>query len=108
MGRRGFMTPEADVATFPERRPRTQSATPSEPVAQHRGRRVIVLLVLAVLVAGGVYAWRNYLKPAVPQGIVSLSGRIEADDSIVSPRTGGRILEIRAREGDSLKAGDTI
>ena len=44
------MTPEAEVATFPTR-PQTQ-ATP-EPVAQPRGRRFIVLLiVLAVLLFG--------------------------------------------------------
>jgi HlyD family secretion protein len=59
-------------------------------------------------VAAGVFAWRNYLKATAPEGIVSLSGRIEGDDSIVSPKTGGRILEIRAREGDTVKAGDTI
>src|SRR5438552_2929496 len=102
------MTPEANVAIFPETRPQTHSDTPSEPVVQRRGRWFAVLIVLAALAAGGVYAWRTYFGPTAPQGIVSLSGRIEADDSIVSPKTGGRILEIRAREGDTLKAGDTI
>ena len=37
-----------------------------------------------------------------------MSGRIEGDDSAVAPKTTGRILEIRVREGDTVKAGDTI
>ena len=40
--------------------------------------------------------------------MVALSGRIEGDDSAVAPKTTGRILEVRFREGDSVKAGETI
>ena len=39
---------------------------------------------------------------------MTLSGRIEGDDSAVAPKTGGRILEIRVREGDSVQAGEMI
>src|SRR2546428_4968871 len=102
------MTPEANVATFPETRPQTHSDTPSEPVVQRRGRWFAVLIVLAALAAGGVYTWRTYFGPTAPQGIVSLSGRIEADDSIVSPKTGGGNPPIPAPAADKLKAGGTI
>jgi HlyD family secretion protein len=37
-----------------------------------------------------------------------VSGRIEGDDSAVAPKTAGRLLEIRVREGDKVKAGDII
>ena len=37
-----------------------------------------------------------------------LSGRIEADEAAVAPKLGGRILEIRVREGDTVNAGDVI
>ena len=46
--------------------------------------------------------------PKIPRSMVALSGRIEGDDSAVAPKTTGRILEIRFREGDSVKAGETI
>lgn len=39
---------------------------------------------------------------------MTLSGRIEGDDSAVAPKTNGRILEVRVREGDTVKAGETI
>jgi len=34
---------------------------------------------------------------------VALSGRIEGDDSAVAPKATGRILEVRFREGDSVR-----
>jgi HlyD family secretion protein len=53
--------------------------------------------------------WRGYFaNPKIPDSIVTVSGRIEGDDSAVSPKTAGRIIEIRVREGDTVKAGDTI
>jgi HlyD family secretion protein len=49
-----------------------------------------------------------FATPATPDSIVVLSGRIEGDDSAVAAKTTGRILEVRVREGDVVKAGDTI
>src|ERR1700730_10654100 len=80
------------------------------PVGAPRTRRRIVLVALAIILAAGVYGiWRGFFaKPSVPDNIVALSGRIEGDDSAIAPKTTGRILEIRFREGDSVKAGDII
>jgi HlyD family secretion protein len=74
-------------------------------------RRTIALAAAAVLAlaAGGYIVWRVFLaKPELPDSIVSLSGRIEGDDSAISPKSTGRILEIRFREGDAVKAGEVI
>jgi HlyD family secretion protein len=60
-------------------------------------------------VALAVLAWRLFFaRPGIPDNIVVLSGRIEGDDSAIAPKTGGRILEVRVREGDRVKAGDVI
>jgi HlyD family secretion protein len=60
------------------------------------------------IVVGGYLVYRFYFAdPAAPK-VVALSGRIEGDDSAVAPKVTGRILEIRFREGDSVKAGDVI
>jgi HlyD family secretion protein len=67
-----------------------------------------VLVLLAVIVALGVVVWRGFFTAPVVEGVITLSGRIEGDDAAVAPRTGGRILEIRVREGDSVKAGEVI
>src|SRR6476469_6524814 len=67
---------------------------------------VLVLIVAAVL---GIVFWRIIAaRSKTPESIVALSGRIEGDDSNIAPKTSGRIAEVRFREGDSVKAGDTI
>jgi HlyD family secretion protein len=73
-------------------------------------RRLIVsLVVILILVAIGFGLWRVFFyTPPMSPNIVPLSGRIEGDDSAVSPKTSGRILEIRVREGDSVSTGDII
>jgi HlyD family secretion protein len=69
---------------------------------------VFPLIVVALGVAA-FFIWRGYFaNPRIPDSIVTVSGRIEGDDSAVSPKTAGRIIEIRVREGDTVKAGDTI
>lgn len=71
--------------------------------------RFVPLIIIAVLVGLGFLVWRMFFyTPATPERIVTLSGRIEGDDSAVAPKTAGRILEVRVREGDTVKAGDVI
>ncbi len=65
--------------------------------------------IVAAIVLAGYLIWSNFVAPPkIPRSMVALSGRIEGDDSAVAPKTTGRILEVRFREGDSVKAGETI
>ncbi|HEX3177237.1 MAG TPA: HlyD family efflux transporter periplasmic adaptor subunit [Methylomirabilota bacterium] len=74
-----------------------------------RRRRVAGVVVLALVVAAGVALWRFVLaRPAVPPGVLVVSGRIEGDDSAVAAKTSGRIREIAVREGDRVTAGQVI
>src|ERR1700733_9211538 len=85
-----------------------QQTTPAS-APPPRSRRKIIPLILLVLAVAAFFIWRGYFaNPRVPDNIVVLSGRIEGDDSAVAPKTTGRVLEIRVREGDTVKAGDTI
>jgi HlyD family secretion protein len=73
-------------------------------------------MLAALLGAAGVLVWAKPWVPLLtawdgPAGAdrsIALSGRIEGDDSAVASKTGGRILEVRVREGDSVHAGDTL
>jgi HlyD family secretion protein len=65
--------------------------------------------VLASLAAGAIILWKVFFAASpIPDGILTLSGRIEGDDSAVAPKTSGRILEVRQREGDRVDAGEPI
>ncbi len=88
-----------------------QAATP-EVVEQSHPKprpRAIPIIIVAVLVVAGLIVWRLFFAgPTAPDNVVALSGRIEGDDSAVASKTTGRLLEIRVREGDEVKAGDII
>jgi HlyD family secretion protein len=105
MAQRDVLQPRPEPV---ERKAQAQVAAPP-PKSASRRRFVLPLVMLVVLAAIGFTVWRLFFaSPSVPGNIVVLSGRIEGDDSAVSPKAGGRILEIRFREGDSVNAGDII
>src|SRR5262249_48619494 len=84
-------------------------AKPARTRPPARRRLLGLVVILVVIGAVAILAWRIFFAgPRVPPGVVALSGRIEGDDSAVAPKTSGRILEIRVREGDTIKAGETI
>ena len=64
-------------------------------------RRIIpVLAVLLVLSAGGFTVWKVFLsKPKPPDNVVALSGRVEGDDSAVSPKPAGESLKSATAKG---------
>ena len=89
---------------------RTQAdATVGLQAAPARRRPIVIIASSVVLIAAAIFIWKVFFAaPRLPDSIVAVSGRIEGDDSAVAPKTTGRILEVRVREGDTVNAGDTI
>jgi HlyD family secretion protein len=68
-----------------------------------------LLLGLAVLVAAaGFLAWNRLSNAALPAGIASGNGRIEATEIDIAALSGGRIAEITVDEGDSVSRGQVL
>ncbi len=105
------LMPEQQIVANPMR----PGALPGEPdkavappVTPASSRLKIPLIVLGVVLAA-FFIWKGFFAGSgVPEGVVALSGRIEGDDSAVAAKITGRILEVRMREGDTVKAGDII
>ena len=73
------------------------------------GKKWLLAAIAVLLVGGGLLGWRLTAASARRgDSVIPLSGRIEADDSAIAPKTSGRIVEIRVREGDTVQAGETI
>lgn len=91
----------------PEEREISNPEPEKAPPGRSRKKAIRVIAPL-LLIAAGILVWRLFFATGVPDSIIALSGRIEGDDSAVACKASGRILEVRVREGDIVKAGDTI
>jgi HlyD family secretion protein len=71
-------------------------------------RRIPILIVLAALIAAGVYLYPRLTKNSKPQNEILLSGNIEAHESLVSFKVQGRIVELPVEEGQSVEKGSLL
>jgi HlyD family secretion protein len=86
-----------------------QDAAPAPVAPSSRRKFILIGLAAIVVLVAAYFVWSAFFAaPKIPDSIVVLSGRIEGDDSAIAPKTSGRIVELRVREGDSVKAGDII
>lgn len=78
--------------------------------ANHAGRRkpkLVMALPLVLLLGVGAVGVRYWLTPA-NDSVIDLSGRIEADETNLGAKVGGRILEVTVREGDTVAVGQVV
>lgn len=69
-----------------------------------------IVLVVAVLAAGGWWAWTTYGPngSATASAVLGGSGTIEADQIAVTPQVSGRVILAPAQEGVRVKKGDVL
>lgn len=74
-------------------------------------RYVVIVPAVVVLVgaaAAGYVAWKQYEASALPAGIVSVNGRVEATQVDISTKISGRVIEIIPHEGDIVPIGSVV
>jgi HlyD family secretion protein len=72
-----------------------------------RRHRVLLAVIAAALVAAAA-AWMLMPRHAAPDGLLQLNGRIEGDRVTVASKLAGRVIELAAREGDTVSAGQVM
>jgi HlyD family secretion protein len=68
-------------------------------------RRIPVLILLAAIIAAGVYFYPRLIRKSGPANQIALSGNIEAHESLVSFKVQGRIVDLPVEEGQSVDRG---
>ena len=68
-------------------------------------RLIPVLILLAAAVAAGVYLYPRLIKKPAPVNQLTLSGNIEAHESLVSFKVQGRIIDLPVEEGQQIERG---
>lgn len=97
-------------APGPEPRPGLPALRPP-PARPFRSRNWVRLILPLLLVVGaGIagYAWWQASQTKLPPGIAFGNGRTEADEIDIETKFAGRISQILADEGDTVKAGQVL
>ena len=68
-------------------------------------RRLSILILLAAAIAAGVYFYPRLTRKTEPQNQLTLSGNIEAHESLVSFKVQGRIIDLPVQEGQWVETG---
>ncbi len=74
----------------------------------HRRIPFVPIVVVAAIAVAVAILWHVIFPSALPNNVITLSGRIEGDDSAVAPNIGGRVVTVTVREGDDVRTGDVI
>ena len=98
----GAPAPTAHPSTAAERR-RPAPAHDAEP----RRKIPIAPLVVLALAGAGFGGYRAYNAWLAKQPL-EIGGTVEVRSVQAASRTGGRVLEVRAREGDRVRAGQPL
>jgi len=97
----------SSLPAVPARPPAVVPPPSAPPRRRVRAGRLFALLLIAASAVGAGYWWLHS-RPTLPPGIASGNGRLEADAIDIDTKLPGRIAEIRADEGDLVKAGQVV
>ncbi|MDR0863662.1 MAG: biotin/lipoyl-binding protein, partial [Candidatus Symbiothrix sp.] len=75
----------------------------SEKITRKNNMLLAFIAVIALLILVALVGW-FFLKPGKP----IIQGQVEATEVRVSGKLPGRILELRVKEGDTVRKGDTL
>lgn len=68
-------------------------------------RLIPIIILLAAAIAAGVYFYPRLTKKPAPANQLTLSGNIEAHESLVSFKVQGRIVDLPVEEGQQVEQG---
>ncbi len=75
----------------------------------NKQKTIIIILLVIVLAGTAAIAWWLWERQEpLPDGLILTNGRIEGDHYTVAGKVPGRVVQLLAREGDSVKKGQIL
>jgi HlyD family secretion protein len=71
-------------------------------------RKILLTTFLVIIAAAGTALWYFLKAPALPEGLYSTNGRLEAEQVQVATKTAGRVAEVLVEEGQLVHEGDVL
>lgn len=79
-----------------------------KPIRARSAPKWLLLVIVIVLGVAAYFAWKELQPAGLPEGFASSNGRIEATEIDIATKTAGRIVDVRADEGDFVTAGQVL
>ncbi len=86
----------------------TSSGKQPKPIRARRRPKWLLLVIVIVLGVAAFFAWKELQPAGLPEGFATSNGRIEATEIDIATKTAGRIVDVRADEGDFVTAGQVL
>lgn len=71
-------------------------------------KNAAVLLLIVVMSIAMIVGWLWFHEEPLPEGLIQANGRIEGDHYSVASKFPGRVIELKAREGDGVAKGQVL
>ena len=71
-------------------------------------RFLFAALFLPAIAGAAAWWWFQGRPRPLPEGLIQANGRIEGDELLVSTKVAGRVVALKAREGDSVARGQVV
>jgi HlyD family secretion protein len=71
-------------------------------------RKLILISLAVVALAGGIAAWWFLSRPALPPGFAAGNGRLEATEYDIAAKYAGRLKTVEVDEGDTIDPGQVV
>jgi HlyD family secretion protein len=75
---------------------------------QNRRPPIPVIVILVLAIAAAAYYFFFYRVQSAQSAQIKASGNVEATEITISPELSGKIVEVNAKEGDTVKSGDAL
>lgn len=69
---------------------------------------VVLLFIVVVMSIALTVGWLWFHEEPLPEGLIQANGRIEGDHYSVASKFPGRVIELKAREGDGVAKGQVL
>ena len=68
-------------------------------------RKILLTTFLVIIAAAGIALWYFLKDPALPDGLYSTNGRLEAEQVQVATKTAGRVAEVLVEDAHPVDFG---
>jgi HlyD family secretion protein len=100
-------SPESATTPQSTASPESEDSTEISLTKPKHGFNPRIFILLGAVAVAGYFGWQHFSAPSAAN-VLQISGRIEADETDIGAKTGGRVTAILVQEGDEVTTGQVV